>query len=123
MIEVPAWSSTTIPIQAANTEAARPPARGAGRSGDPTTRRHRPAPGNLELAEAERCYARAVLERAGGNQSDAAHQLGISRNKLAVCSRRDALPIQYGSLPNDECAPRSRIHPGTSCAITWQCEP
>jgi transcriptional regulator with GAF, ATPase, and Fis domain len=40
-------------------------------------------PDNLELAEAERRYARAILERAGGNQSAAARQLGISRNKLA----------------------------------------
>ena len=40
-------------------------------------------PPNLELEEAERRYARAILERAGGNQSAAARALGISRNKLA----------------------------------------
>ena len=48
-----------------------------------------PAPGSvhlpagLTLEEAERRYARAVLEREGGNQSAAARALGISRNKLA----------------------------------------
>ena len=40
-------------------------------------------PANLPLDEAERRYARAVLEREGGNQSAAARALGISRNKLA----------------------------------------
>jgi Nif-specific regulatory protein len=40
-------------------------------------------PANLELEEAERRYARAVLDREGGNQSAAARALGISRNKLA----------------------------------------
>jgi Nif-specific regulatory protein len=40
-------------------------------------------PDNLALAEAEQRYARAILARAGGNQSAAARQLGISRNKLA----------------------------------------
>ncbi|MEO7735079.1 MAG: sigma-54 dependent transcriptional regulator, partial [Kofleriaceae bacterium] len=40
-------------------------------------------PDNLALAEAERRYARAILERCEGNQSAAARQLGISRNKLA----------------------------------------
>ena len=40
-------------------------------------------PDNLELAEAERRYARAILERCEGNQSAAARQLGISRNRLA----------------------------------------
>jgi transcriptional regulator with GAF, ATPase, and Fis domain len=40
-------------------------------------------PDNLELADAERRYARAILERCEGNQSAAARQLGISRNKLA----------------------------------------
>ncbi|HEX3757366.1 MAG TPA: sigma-54-dependent Fis family transcriptional regulator [Kofleriaceae bacterium] len=40
-------------------------------------------PGNLALDEAERRYARAILERCDGNQSAAARQLGISRNKLA----------------------------------------
>jgi transcriptional regulator with GAF, ATPase, and Fis domain len=40
-------------------------------------------PANLELEEAERRYARAILDRAGGNQSAAARALGISRNKLA----------------------------------------
>jgi DNA-binding protein Fis len=37
----------------------------------------------LALAEAERRYARAILERCDGNQSAAARALGISRNKLA----------------------------------------
>ena len=35
------------------------------------------------LEEAERRYARAILDREGGNQSAAARALGISRNKLA----------------------------------------
>jgi transcriptional regulator with GAF, ATPase, and Fis domain len=40
-------------------------------------------PPDLSLEEAERRYARAILERAGNNQSAAARALGISRNKLA----------------------------------------
>jgi transcriptional regulator with GAF, ATPase, and Fis domain len=48
----------------------------------------RVAPG-LTLAEAERCYARAILERHGGNQSAAARALGIGRNKLARLLRDD----------------------------------
>jgi Nif-specific regulatory protein len=40
-------------------------------------------PDNLSLPEAERRYALAILERCDGNQSAAARQLGISRNKLA----------------------------------------
>ncbi len=40
-------------------------------------------PAGLTLEEAERRYAKAVLEREGGNQSAAARALGISRNKLA----------------------------------------
>jgi transcriptional regulator with GAF, ATPase, and Fis domain len=40
-------------------------------------------PPDLSLEEAERRYARAILDRAGGNQSAAARALGISRNKLA----------------------------------------
>jgi DNA-binding NtrC family response regulator len=40
-------------------------------------------PPDLELEEAERRYARAILERCDGNQSAAARALGISRNKLA----------------------------------------
>jgi DNA-binding NtrC family response regulator len=40
-------------------------------------------PPDLPLEEAERRYARAVLDREGGNQSAAARALGISRNKLA----------------------------------------
>ena len=40
-------------------------------------------PADLELAEAERRYALAILDRCDGNQSAAARQLGISRNKLA----------------------------------------
>jgi len=77
-IEVPAWPGTAIPIQAANTEAGRPAATG-GRGPDHAIR----LPDNLELAEAERRYARAILDRCEGNQSAAARQLGISRNKLA----------------------------------------
>ena len=37
----------------------------------------------LSLEEAERRYARAILDREDGNQSAAARALGISRNKLA----------------------------------------
>ncbi len=40
-------------------------------------------PANLELEEAERRYARAILDRCEGNQSAASRALGISRNKLA----------------------------------------
>jgi len=40
-------------------------------------------PHDLPLEEAERRYAAAAVERAGGNQSAAARALGISRNKLA----------------------------------------
>ena len=40
-------------------------------------------PSNLALAEVERRYAKAIVEREGGNQSAAARALGISRNKLA----------------------------------------
>jgi Nif-specific regulatory protein len=40
-------------------------------------------PAGLPLEEAERRYARAVLEKENGNQSAAARALGISRNKLA----------------------------------------
>jgi Nif-specific regulatory protein len=45
-------------------------------------------PHDLELAEAERRYAAAALERVGGNQSAAARALGISRNRLARLLRR-----------------------------------
>ncbi|HEY0990878.1 MAG TPA: sigma-54-dependent Fis family transcriptional regulator [Kofleriaceae bacterium] len=71
VFESPAWSSTAIPAQggdAPRTESA-----------DDSIR----LPDNLELAEAERRYARAILERCDGNQSAAARLLGISRNKLA----------------------------------------
>jgi Nif-specific regulatory protein len=47
-------------------------------SGDGVTLPH-----GLTLDDAERRYARAVLERENGNQSAAARALGISRNKLA----------------------------------------
>ena len=40
-------------------------------------------PAGLSLEEAERRYARAMLDKEGGNQSAAARALGISRNKLA----------------------------------------
>jgi Nif-specific regulatory protein len=40
-------------------------------------------PPGLTLEEAERRYARAILDREDGNQSAAARALGISRNKLA----------------------------------------
>jgi transcriptional regulator with GAF, ATPase, and Fis domain len=40
-------------------------------------------PPDLPLEEAERRYARAILDRCDGNQSAAARALGISRNKLA----------------------------------------
>jgi Nif-specific regulatory protein len=40
-------------------------------------------PYDLTLEEAERRYAKAVLDRENGNQSAAARALGISRNKLA----------------------------------------
>jgi DNA-binding NtrC family response regulator len=40
-------------------------------------------PAGLTLEDAERRYAKAILDREGGNQSAAARALGISRNKLA----------------------------------------
>ncbi|HSR97069.1 MAG TPA: sigma-54-dependent Fis family transcriptional regulator [Kofleriaceae bacterium] len=73
-VEVPTWSSsTTLPVVSEH-EAA-PPA--------PPDADCIRLPDNLELAEAERRYARAILERCDGNQSAAARLLGISRNKLA----------------------------------------
>nr|HEX4315047.1 sigma-54-dependent Fis family transcriptional regulator [Kofleriaceae bacterium] len=43
----------------------------------------------LTLDEAERRYARAILDRENGNQSAAARALGISRNKLARLLKRE----------------------------------
>ncbi|CAN5563827.1 sigma 54-interacting transcriptional regulator [soil metagenome] len=60
---VPTVSSTAIPIIAEPDAISLPP--------------------GLSLEEAERRYARAILEREGNNQSAAARALGISRNKLA----------------------------------------
>jgi Nif-specific regulatory protein len=40
-------------------------------------------PHGLSLEEASRAYAAAAVERAGGNRSAAARELGIGRNKLA----------------------------------------
>jgi transcriptional regulator with GAF, ATPase, and Fis domain len=81
VIDVPAWPGTTSQLPAiGDPPAARP--HNAGASEAPTDADIR-LPDNLELAEAERRYALAILERAGGNQSAAARQLGISRNKLA----------------------------------------
>jgi DNA-binding NtrC family response regulator len=78
VIEIPSWPGATAPLQAARPDADRPRAPdGSEPDGDIRL------PDNLALAEAERRYARAILERAGGNQSAAARQLGISRNKLA----------------------------------------
>jgi transcriptional regulator with GAF, ATPase, and Fis domain len=65
-IPIAALSSTSISVQPASTQA------------DGV---HLPA--DLSLEEAERRYARAILDREGGNQSAAARALGISRNKLA----------------------------------------
>jgi DNA-binding NtrC family response regulator len=59
-----------------------------GGAGGPGGDEIRVAPG-LTLAQAERCYARAILERHGGNQSAAARALGIGRNKLARLLRDD----------------------------------
>jgi transcriptional regulator with GAF, ATPase, and Fis domain len=53
---------------------------GSGDGGDDSSIR---VAAGLTLAEAERRYALAVLERHGGNQSAAARALGIGRNKLA----------------------------------------
>ena len=47
-------------------------------------------PHDLDLAEVERRYAVAAVERAGGNQSAAARSLGIGRNKLARLLKGDA---------------------------------
>jgi transcriptional regulator with GAF, ATPase, and Fis domain len=75
VIESPAWaSSTAIPAQGDAPRADSP-----SETDDDSIR----LPDNLELAEAERRYARAILERCEGNQSAAARLLGISRNKLA----------------------------------------
>ncbi|HEY4054957.1 MAG TPA: sigma-54-dependent Fis family transcriptional regulator [Kofleriaceae bacterium] len=46
-------------------------------------------PFDLTLEEAERRYAKVILEREGGNQTQAARALGISRNKLARLLRAD----------------------------------
>jgi DNA-binding NtrC family response regulator len=81
VFDVPAWASTTLPAQGPPGDAGQPRA-DPGRPDDELDDAVR-LPDNLELAEAERRYARAILERAGGNQSAAARQLGISRNKLA----------------------------------------
>jgi transcriptional regulator with GAF, ATPase, and Fis domain len=77
VIEVPTWSSSTALPVASGAAEATPAA-----SGDPLPGDVR-LPGNLALDEAERRYALAILERCEGNQSAAARQLGISRNKLA----------------------------------------
>jgi Nif-specific regulatory protein len=77
VIEVPGWS-TREPADARRAD--RAPA-----ADDDTVR----LPDNLELAEAERRYALAILERCEGNQSAAARQLGISRNKLARLLKPD----------------------------------
>jgi Nif-specific regulatory protein len=75
-LDVPAWSSSTaLPVSPA---AEGPPEPGAGSESAEVR-----LPGNLALDEAERRYARAILERCDGNQSAAARLLGISRNKLA----------------------------------------
>ena len=71
VIDVPGWSAFKEPAELAPAAAAAAP--------DASVR----LPDNLALAEAERRYARAILERCEGNQSAAARQLGISRNKLA----------------------------------------
>jgi Nif-specific regulatory protein len=72
-LDVPAWSSSTaLPVS--------PAADPAPAAADDDEVR---LPGNLALDEAERRYARAILERCDGNQSAAARLLGISRNKLA----------------------------------------
>ncbi|MGE5186631.1 MAG: sigma-54 interaction domain-containing protein, partial [Acidobacteriota bacterium] len=67
MVGIPAISSAALPVAAQ----------------DGVT-----LPGDLSLEEAERRYARAILDREGGNQSAAARALGISRNKLARLLRR-----------------------------------
>jgi transcriptional regulator with GAF, ATPase, and Fis domain len=77
-VEVPAWSSSTGLPLATDTDAAPSSVSSAIRDRDSIR-----LPDNLELAEAERRYARAILERCEGNQSAAARMLGISRNKLA----------------------------------------
>jgi Nif-specific regulatory protein len=76
VVDVPAWSSSTA-LPAAPDAA---DARDADDADDADEVR---LPGNLALDEAERRYALAILERCDGNQSAAARQLGISRNKLA----------------------------------------
>jgi DNA-binding NtrC family response regulator len=76
-IDVPAWTGTAMQGKPGTSEPGRPP-------GDDSELDHAiRLPANLELAEAERRYARAILEHCDGNQSAAARQLGISRNKLA----------------------------------------
>jgi len=58
------------------------PAPGGGEEGDTVALAAR-----LTLAEVERAWARAAVDRAGGNQSAAARALGIGRNKLAKLLR------------------------------------
>ncbi|HET7504335.1 MAG TPA: sigma-54-dependent Fis family transcriptional regulator [Kofleriaceae bacterium] len=81
--DTPTWpgSATPAPVAAE-------PGRRRGTEGDEPAATSDPdaeirLPDDLALDEAERRYARAILERHGGNQSAAARQLGISRNKLA----------------------------------------
>jgi hypothetical protein len=85
VFEIPAWPGGP----ASENDATAPTAPTAPTAGAPGATTAPPAdgtirlPDDLALAEAERRYALAVLERCDGNQSAAARQLGISRNKLA----------------------------------------
>jgi Nif-specific regulatory protein len=80
VFDVPAWSSSSaLPVSPAADPAPPELAPGVAAGAADDVR----LPGNLALDEAERRYARAILERCDGNQSAAARLLGISRNKLA----------------------------------------
>jgi Nif-specific regulatory protein len=87
VMDVPAWSSSTALPGSPAADPAPPgapgPAGTPGPAGAPDPAGEVRLPGNLALDEAERRYARAILERCDGNQSAAARLLGISRNKLA----------------------------------------
>jgi Nif-specific regulatory protein len=80
MIGMPAFGGAPGGSSAAIAVAPPPPASSGASSADSGMIS---LPAGLPLEEAERRYARAILEREGNNQSAAARALGISRNKLA----------------------------------------
>jgi Nif-specific regulatory protein len=62
---------TILPIHLPRPRLPEPPARSV------------PLPEGLTLEAASAAYAKATVERLGGNQSEAARQLGVARNTVA----------------------------------------